>query len=184
MLPKVNFVASAVNAGESRLGISSFTGEADRYAAIMKNYVDAGCPRDGIIFVDEPGASTSSEDQSGMVVEWLVDFFSRRNVKVVFTAHNHAIFDLMKRVRRPDGKGISFLPVAFGDKPFQLEYFDQKDTERIRSLGIDVGEDIVRKLIADDKTDPEVLKIYELARYIRTEMIDKIEERRASRRHS
>lgn len=136
VLPKVKFISCMVNAGESTEGKSSFQNESDRYLNLLNQYVNSGCPTDGIIFFDEPLAGTSSEDQIGILLS-VVDFFRQRNVKVVFTNHNYRTYEFMRRT------GIKFKPVAFlagkGREKFQLTEFNSSDTEAIRSDGIKVA---------------------------------------------
>jgi len=168
VLPKTKFVFSAVNAGESIMGKSSFQREIDRYLDLLKRYTSAGCPENGIIFLDEPLASTSSEDQTGILVS-LIDFFRSRNVKVVITNHNHATYDLLRRAKPAEGRAMKFSPVAFSadrTRKFRLDYYDAARTDEIRSQGLDIALEM--------GVEPEIVKI---ARHVRT-IIDRMEERR------
>jgi len=165
-LPKADFIVSAINAGESIVGMSSFQNEITRYLKVLDRYVEAGCPKNGMVFLDEPLAGTSSEDQAGILIS-IVDFLQSRGVKVIMTNHNHAFFDVIKRTTGSDGKAINFLPVAFGAEGasrYQLEYFSQEDTAKIKSRGIDVAE--------ERGVDPAVIQV---ARQVR-KLIDQIEE--------
>jgi hypothetical protein len=163
VLPKVDFFASCVNAGESIIGKSSFQNEIDRYLGLLRRYIEAGSPQNGIIFLDEPLASTSSEDQTAILIS-LIDFFRSRGVKVIITNHNHETYELLNRTQGADGQKINFVPVAFTtEEDFRLEYFDRHKTDQIKSRGIDVAEQM--------GVPGEVINV---ARYVR-KVIDRLE---------
>ncbi len=164
-LPEINFVFSAVNAGETSEAKSSFQNEIDRYLDLLKRYIDSGCPENGIIFLDEPLAGTSSEDQNAIIVA-ILDFFKQKHVKLVATNHNHKFFDLLRRTKNQSGNDIAFRPLGFLEgttgKKFSMEYFDPNDTDAIRSDGIRV---------AGEMGVPQ--EIIELAYFVRQKMQQK-----------
>lgn len=166
VLPRADFIVSAINAGESIVGMSSFQNEITRYLKVLDRYVEAGCPQNGVVFLDEPLAGTSSEDQAGILIS-IVDFLQSRGVKVIMTNHNHAFYDVIRRTTGSNGEAIPFLPVAFGtagSSRYQLQYFKSDETEKIRSRGIDVAE--------ERGVDPSIIKV---ARQVR-KLIDQVEE--------
>lgn len=139
VLPKINFFTCMVNAGESTEGKSSFQNEIDRYINLFDRYIKAGAPTNGIIFLDEPLAGTSSEDQIGILLS-MIEFFRQRNVKIVFTNHNYRTYEYMRRVVGSNGSHIKFKPVAFlsgkDEVRYKLSEFDPSNTDSIRSDGI------------------------------------------------
>lgn len=139
MLPNVNFVSCMINAGESTEGKSSFQSEIDRYLDLIHRYLAAGAPENGIIFIDEPLAGTSSEDQIAILIA-MIDFFKQRKVKVIFTNHNYKMYDYLRGTKDVNGQGINFQPVAYlggkGQARYHLSEFSPEDTNKIRSDGI------------------------------------------------
>jgi ABC-type cobalamin/Fe3+-siderophores transport system ATPase subunit len=138
VLPKdVEFVACLVNAGESTENRSSFQNEADRYIKLLKAYTRMGAPRNGYIFVDEPFASTSSEDQVGLSVA-IAHFFKSRGVKIVYTNHNHQTYPLLRQA------GIDFSVAGFikserGIRSYSPVNYDPDKVDEIKSEGIMVA---------------------------------------------
>lgn len=132
-MPEVSFVHCMVNAGESQTNKSSFQAEIDSFIDLIKKYEQAGSPENGIIFVDEPLAGTSSEDQIGIMLA-IVDYFRQRKVKLVFTNHNYKMYDYLRKM------GIKFTPMAYvSDQKYQIQVFDPSDTDSIRSDGLAVA---------------------------------------------
>jgi len=139
VLPKAEFVACLVNAGESTEGRSSFQNEADRYIALLNRYVGLGCPRNGYIFVDEPFASTSSEDQNGLAGA-IAHFFKSRGVKIVYTNHNH---ELYKTLRDLDinYSVAGFINDSTSPNRFTPVSYEPSRVDEIKSEGIKVAGD-------------------------------------------
>lgn len=137
------FIMSAINAGETSAIKSSWQNESDRLASLLDRYIAAGSPRGGYLFFDEPGAGTSPEDQIGVLMS-LVGMFAQRGVKVIFTNHNHLMYQRLRQTTLPDGRHIRFKPYAFlhADDPqekFTAKEFDPERTDEIRSDGLKVA---------------------------------------------
>lgn len=144
ILPRsVPFIMSAINAGETSETQSSWQNEADRLASLLERYVNSGSPEGGVLFFDEPGAGTSSEDQIGVLLS-LVGMFAQRNVKVIFTNHNHRMYDRLRNTSLPNGDLINFKPLAFLHSDdlrerFTPQIFATNRTDEIRSDGLKVA---------------------------------------------
>ncbi|MEI7653576.1 MAG: hypothetical protein WCJ70_04900 [bacterium] len=155
-IPNFDFVHCMVNSGQSEKNKSSFQNEIDRIIKLIELYFDSGSPKNGIIFVDEPLAGTSSPDQIGIWVS-LMHFFKQQGVKMVFTNHNHKLYPYMQSA------GIRSQILAFGDTEGPNQFTPTRtaleNVGEIKSNGISAAKNMG---IAQN--------IVEVAEYVRTVM--------------
>jgi DNA mismatch repair ATPase MutS len=96
-LPIVSHVDFLISTALHEELSSSGTTEAQKIKAVIDAYEAAGCPRNAIIMLDEPGKGTSGEEAIPLLMA-LMRYCEERGAMLVFTTHFSNIYDYMARL--------------------------------------------------------------------------------------